>query len=117
MPANKSEQGLFMNRNTDVRYCVIIRYTVIESFKGFRFEDGHELYLRPLNTVNMIHCFNNKIVWYKSVLTLEDRTRGPISTRYQTLEIGLQERNSLWPVVPRLTSSIEYSFASEDKVS
>jgi len=33
------------------------------------------------------------------------------------MEVGLQEGNSLWPVVPRLTSSIEKAFASEDQVS
>ena len=33
------------------------------------------------------------------------------------MEIALQEGNPLWPVMTRLASSIEKSFASEDKVS
>lgn len=33
------------------------------------------------------------------------------------MEVGLQECNPLWPVLPRFTSAIEKAFASKDKVS
>lgn len=33
------------------------------------------------------------------------------------MEVGLQESDPLWPVMPRLTSAVEKAFGSEDKVS
>ena len=33
------------------------------------------------------------------------------------MELGSQESNPLWPVVPRLASPIEKTFAPKDKVS
>ena len=45
----------------DVRYCVIIRHTLTESiYSAIRSEDNHEMHLRPLNTVNVIHYVSDK---------------------------------------------------------
>ena len=33
------------------------------------------------------------------------------------MEVGLQESDPLWPVIPRLTSAIEKAFGPKDKVS
>jgi hypothetical protein len=63
MPANESEYRMVPNSHTDVRDSVIIRHTLTESISAIRFEDDQDLYLRPLNTVNVIQWFSDEIQW------------------------------------------------------